>query len=74
MLDPIRADLDVIENTSYHSLLLMFKGERTPADVLAAAAEGASGSAVRYGVSAWDLVNGPAAEARKIVGTDSRRT
>ena len=28
VLEPIRADLDVIENGSYHSLLLMYKGER----------------------------------------------
>ena len=66
VLDPIRADLDVIENTSYQSLLLMYKGERSAADVLAAAAEGASGSAVRYGVSAWHLANGQRAEATKI--------
>lgn len=66
VLGPIRADLDVIENTSYHSLLLMFKGERKAADLLAAAPEGASGSAVRYGVSAWYLANGQPAEAKKV--------
>ena len=66
VLAPIRADLDVIENTSYHSLLLMFKGERSAADLLAAAPEGASGSAVRYGVSAWYHGNGQVAEARKL--------
>ena len=56
----------MIENTSYHSLLLMFKGERSAADLLAAAPEGASGSAVRYGVSAWYHGNGQVAEARKL--------
>jgi tetratricopeptide (TPR) repeat protein len=66
VLTPIRADLDVIENTSYHSLLLMYKGEKTAADLLAAAPEGASGSAIRYGVSAWYLANNQAAEARKV--------
>lgn len=66
VLAPIRADLDVIENGSYHSLLLMFKGERTAADLLKAAPEGASGSAVRYGVSAWYHANGQTAEARKL--------
>ena len=66
VLEPIRADLDVIENTSYHSLLLMFRGERTAADLLAKAPEGASGSAVRYGVSAWYHGNGQTAEARKL--------
>jgi tetratricopeptide (TPR) repeat protein len=66
VLAPIRADLDVIENTSYHSLLLMYKGEKQAADLLAAAPEGASGSALRYGVSAWYLANGQAADARKL--------
>jgi tetratricopeptide (TPR) repeat protein len=65
-LTPIRGDLDVIENGSYHSLLLMYKGDRKAADLLANAAPGASGSAVRYGVSAWHLVNGRPAEAAKI--------
>ena len=66
VLEPIRADLDVIENGSYHALLLMYKGERTPAQVLSAAGEGAGGSAVRYGVSAWHLVEGRRDDARKL--------
>ena len=66
VLDPIRVDLDVIENASYQSLLLMYKAERTAADLIAAAPEGASGSAVRYGVSAWYLANGQRADAAKL--------
>lgn len=57
ILLPITADLDVIENGEYHQLLLMYKGERTPDAVLAAAGADSGGSAVRYGVSAWYLVN-----------------
>ena len=66
VLTPIRVDLDVIENGSYHSLLLMYKGERTPEDVLASAPEGPGGSAVRYGVGAWFLVNGKTADATRL--------
>ena len=66
VLTPIRASLEVIENTSYHSLLLLYKGERTEADVLKAAGEGAAGTAVRYGVSAWHLANGRQSEATKL--------
>ena len=66
VLDPIRADLDVIENGSYHSLLLLYKGERTPADLLAKAPEGPAGTAVRYGVSAWYLYNNQPDAARKL--------
>ena len=66
VLDRISADLDVIENTSYHSLLLMYKGESDPEALLSGAVEGASGSAVVYGVSAWFLLEGREAEAVEI--------
>jgi hypothetical protein len=66
VLAPIRADLDVIENGSYHALLLMYKGERTPEDVLKAAGDGASGTSARYGVSAWYLLNGRRDEATSL--------
>jgi tetratricopeptide (TPR) repeat protein len=66
VLTPIRADLEVIENGSYHSLLLLYKGERSADAVLQAAGEGASGTAVRYGVSAWHLVNGRRADADRL--------
>lgn len=63
VLAPITADLDVIENTEYHRLLIMFKGERTPESLLAAAGDDAGGSATRYGVGAWYFVNGRARDA-----------
>lgn len=66
VLAPIRADLDVVSNGSYHALLLVYKGERTPDAALAAAGEGATGSAVRYGLSAWHLINGRTDAARKL--------
>jgi len=63
VLAPITSELEVIENGSYHQLLLMYKGERTPEDVLKAAGEGSGGSAARYGVSAWYLINNQRREA-----------
>lgn len=66
VLAPIRANLNVIENGSYLSLLLLHKGERTEADVVGAAGEGSAGSAVRYGVSVWHLLNGRAARAKEM--------
>lgn len=66
VLEPIRADLDVIENTSYLTLLLMYRGEKTPEEVLASAGEGSSGSAVRYGVGAWYLIQGRENDARAL--------
>jgi tetratricopeptide (TPR) repeat protein len=63
VLAPITPELEVIENGSYHQLLLMYKGERRPEDVLKAAGEGSGGSAIRYGVSAWHLINNQRREA-----------
>ncbi len=63
VLRPISADLDVIENGEYHQLLLMYQGERTPEALLAAAGSDSGGSATRYGVSAWYLINGRRDEA-----------
>jgi tetratricopeptide (TPR) repeat protein len=66
VLEPITAELDVIENAEYHQLLLMYRGERHAPDLLAAAGEDSGGSATRYGVSAWHLVNGRREEAASL--------
>ena len=66
VLDRITPGLDVIENGSYHSLLQMYKGERSVEAVLGTIGTGAAGSAVLYGVSAWHLINGRRAEAETI--------
>ena len=66
ILLPITADLDVIENGEYHQLLLLYKGQRTSESVLAAAGTDSGGSAARYGVAAWHLVNGRRAEAETL--------
>jgi tetratricopeptide (TPR) repeat protein len=66
VLLPISSTLEVIENGSYHQLLLMYKGERTPEEVLKAAGAGSSGTAMRYGVSAWYLINGKRREATSL--------
>ena len=66
VLPPIAADLDVIENEEYHQLLLMYRGMRTPEQLLADAGEGSGGSATRYGVGAWYLVSGRSDEAASL--------
>jgi tetratricopeptide (TPR) repeat protein len=66
VLWPVKAELDVIENTEYHQLLLMYRGERKAEDLIAAAGEDSGGSATRYGVSAWLLVNGRRDEAESL--------
>ena len=57
LLAPIAADMDIIENGSYHKLLRMFKGELTPASLLATGA-GLDAVTTRYGIAAWHMANG----------------
>jgi tetratricopeptide (TPR) repeat protein len=66
VLEPITADLGVIENGGYHALLLMYKGARGAEEVLAGAGPGASGAAVCYGVSAWYALNGRREDAERL--------
>ena len=57
LLAPITADMEIIENGSYHKLLRMFKGELTPESLLASGA-GLDAVTTRYGVAAWHMANG----------------
>jgi tetratricopeptide (TPR) repeat protein len=81
---PIGRDLEVIENGSYHRLLLLYKGELPADSLLDTAARqrvraGADGQAtvedvtLGYGVANWHWYNGRRDEAtwlwREIVGT-----
>lgn len=69
VLDPIRRDLEVIENGSYHRLLLLYKGELPPDSLLpkqrgdAATVEDVT---TEYGVANWHLYNGRRAEAERL--------
>jgi len=67
VLEPIRRDLPVIENGSYHRLLLLYKGE-LPADSLLKGDKLGSVEDVTtgYGVGNWHFYNGRSAEAMAI--------
>lgn len=77
VLEPISAGMDVIENTSYHRLLLMYKG-LVPVDTLLTETLKEQGSAashsVLYGIGNWYLYNGKPSEAvelyRKMLASD----
>lgn len=57
ILQPITPDLDVIENDSYHQLLLMYRG-LVEADALWSGAEDdLTSSTIGYGVANWHLYN-----------------
>ena len=66
VLEPISTDLDVIENRSYHELLLMARGEIDPSELEPRDPATVDGSAVLYGVGNWYLVNGDTSRARRV--------
>ena len=67
VLEPIRADLDVIENGAYHRLLLMYKGELPVDSLLPSASSGALDDvSTAYGVGNWYLYRGDTTRARAI--------
>ena len=66
VLEPITAELDVIENTSYHRLLLMYKGEIQADELWDPASEDPAGVAIAYGVANWHFYNGRADQAEEM--------
>lgn len=66
LLEPVTADMDIIENRDYLRLLLMYKGATTPAALLEETARAATqlgNTTVGYGVGNWHLYHGRRAEA-----------
>lgn len=65
VLDPIHAGMRILENESYHARLLLYRGERTPEQVLDP--DGAADIDIAtqgYGVGNWHLCNGDTLAAR----------
>ena len=61
VLEPISTDMDVIENQAYHKLLLMYRGEIAPEELI-----GEADAAIQYGVGNWYLYNGQPELARLV--------
>jgi pimeloyl-ACP methyl ester carboxylesterase/tetratricopeptide (TPR) repeat protein len=66
VLEPVTADLDVVENHAYHRLLLMYRGAVTPEQLLERDGTSLDDVTVAYGVAACYLQHGDAARARAI--------
>lgn len=58
LLATVRADLDIIENRSYHRLLLVFKGDLPVDEILTG--EGVDGATTSYGLGAFATAQGNA--------------
>jgi len=66
VLEPIRREMDIIENASYHRLLMMYKGEIEPDALLKGDGDGIDLATIGYGVANWHFYNGRRAEAEKL--------
>ena len=69
VLVPFRPQMNVIENETYHRLILMYKGEMPADSVLPVSATGemsVTDATAAYGIGNWHLYNGRRAEAERI--------
>ncbi|MEQ9399382.1 MAG: hypothetical protein RJQ04_09420 [Longimicrobiales bacterium] len=64
----ITPDMEVIESGGYLDLVLLFKGERTPDDILGAFAEDVTlaGTTATYGVGMWHKLRGDPQQAEEL--------
>jgi tetratricopeptide (TPR) repeat protein len=63
VLEPIRREMEILENGPYHRRLLMYKGVLPPDSVLP---ENGQDATAGYGVGNWHLYNGREAQAEEI--------
>jgi tetratricopeptide (TPR) repeat protein len=69
VLEPIRSEMDVIENHSYHRLLLMYRGETRTDELLKGMGQNAiDDSTMGYALGSWHLANGDTTAAREVWG------
>jgi tetratricopeptide (TPR) repeat protein len=65
VLDDIRADMNVIENTVYHRLCLFYKGEISIDEFTTDGSDTATDSAAAYGIANWYFYNADFEEAER---------
>jgi tetratricopeptide (TPR) repeat protein len=74
VLDVITADMNVIENMSYHNLCLFYKGEITLAELVGDNEDSPAGAAIMYGAANWHFYTGDTAKAdamlRELISSD----
>ena len=64
VLEPIQAEMNVIESMPYHQLCLLYKGEGEMSRALGANITPAGGDSAMYGVGNWHYYNGREDEAK----------
>jgi tetratricopeptide (TPR) repeat protein len=66
VLERISNDMDIIENRTYHQLLLMARGEIDPAELATQDVATVDGVTILYGIGNWHLYNGQPERAKPI--------
>jgi tetratricopeptide (TPR) repeat protein len=69
VLLPIRRDMEIVENDTYHRLLLMYKGVLFPESLVDLSESGqmsVTDATAAYGVANWHLYNGRPIQAERI--------
>lgn len=66
VLDPINAEMNILENDAYHRRLLMYKGELPPDSLLSDSGDALQMATQGYGVGNWYLYNDEPERARQI--------
>jgi tetratricopeptide (TPR) repeat protein len=66
VLEPISTDMDVIENTAYHKLLLMYRGEIAPEEFTNLDPNTVDGVTTLYGLANWWIYNGQPEKAQPV--------
>jgi tetratricopeptide (TPR) repeat protein len=66
VLEPISADMEIIENQAYHRLCLFYKGELDEEDLLREGSSPAD-AAIAYGIANWHLAEGDTERGTKLL-------
>lgn len=66
VIEPISSSMDVIEDLSYLKLLLMYRGEIAPEELLQETLKGPDRATVLYGIGNWYLYHGDTAKGSEI--------
>jgi len=66
IIAPIETEMDIIENDSYHKLLLVFKGEFDSNMIIDKQADALNNATIGYGIGNWHFINGRTQRANEI--------
>lgn len=66
VLEPISTDMEIIENTAYHKLLLMYRGEIALEELVTSDPSTVDGATILYGVGNWYVYEGQPGRAKPI--------